>query len=249
MRRRLTCGEEGLSLVEATIILMTLFLLTAVLSPSVGDYIEEARNTKGREDVEAIGTSIVRLQRDVGPCIKIVAAGGCTEANRVDILRSDGPDVGAADLSPTAVDYADVDITPTPINWDEDQAAGVGDTLENQFVLNAPNYDTPNETVPTGYTRSGPQAGLGWRGAYMTSPIGTDPWGKAYLSNIVFLVVASDSTTGTAEGDTQGGWSRDTIVISAGPNGLFDTPFEGNNNRGTARSGDDLIYVVRGDSR
>jgi hypothetical protein len=249
MRRGPTYGEEGLSLVEATIILMTLLMLTAVLSPSIGDYVEEARNTKAKDDVETIGTAIVRLQRDVGSCIKIVAANPCTEANRVDILRSTGPDVGASDLSSTAVDYADVDISPSPINWDDDQGVDVGDTLENQFVFNAPNYDTPNETTPTGYARSGPQPGLGWRGAYMTSPIGMDPWGKVYLSNVVFLVVASDSTTGTAEGDTQGGWSRDTIVISAGPNGLFDTPFEGNNNRGTARSGDDLIYVVRGDSR
>jgi hypothetical protein len=238
-----------MSLVEATIILMVLFLLTAVLSPAIGDYIEDARHTKGKEDVEAIGITINRLQRDIGACLKEDATLGCTEQNRVDILRSNGPDVAAADLGTSAVVYADVDVLGGTINWDDDQDANVGDTLDSQFVLNTPNYDTPAESTPTGYTKSGPQAGLGWRGAYMSAPIGTDPWGKVYLASTVFLVVASDSTDGTAEGDRRGGWSRDAIVVSAGPNGLFDTPIGGSANYGTSLSADDLIYVVRGDSR
>lgn len=242
-------SAAGMSLIEATTILMILFLLTAVLSPAIGDYIEDARHTRAKEDVEAIGGAIVRLQRDVGGCLKIAAATACTEANRVDILRSAGPDVTAADLGSTAVDFANDDITPNPINWDDDREANVGDTLENQLVLNTPNYDTPAETVPSGYTKSGPQVGLGWRGAYLSSPIGTDPWGKVYLSNVVFLAVATDSTDGDAEGDRRGGWSRDTIVLSAGPNGTFDTPFGGNANFGTALTGDDVLYVIRGDTR
>ena len=238
-----------MSLIEATIILMILFLLTAVLSPAIGDYVEDARQTKGKEDVEAIGTSIMRLQRDVGACLKFLATSPCDESNRVDILRSSGPDVDATDLGTSATDFVNDDITPNPINWDDDQAASVGDTMVNQFASNTSNYDTPAETTPTGFTRSGPQAGLGWRGAYMAPPIGTDPWGKVYLANIVFLVVATDSTDGDAEGDRRGGWSRDTFVVSAGPNGVFDTPFGGNVNFGITPAGDDLLYVVRGDTR
>jgi len=240
-----------MSLIEATIILMILFLLTAVMSPAVGDYIEDARHTKGKEDVEAIGVSIVRLQRDVGNCLKLVAATACTEANRVDILRSSGPDIVVGDLNTTlAVDFTHADITPGTINWDDDQVADVGDTMEMQFVLNTtPLYPTPADSTPTGFTKSGPQAGLGWRGAYLSAPIGTDPWGKVYVSNTAFLVVASDSTDGTLEGNKAGGWSRDTIVLSAGPNGIFDTPFGGNVAHGTTVGGDDLIYVVRGDTR
>ena len=239
-----------MSLIEATIILMILFLLTAVMSPAIGDYVEDARHTKGKEDVEAIGISISRLQRDIGSCLKIDASAGCTMTNRVDILRSNGPDVVAADLGTTAATAFDStgDIT-SALNWDDDQTAGIGDTMDNQFVMNTPNYATPAETTPSGYTKSGPQAGLGWRGAYLSGPIGADPWGKVYLVNSVFLVVASDATDGTAEGDRRGGWSRDTVAISAGPNGLFDTPFGGSANFGTAVSGDDLLYVLRGDTR
>src|SRR6266545_844366 len=239
-----------MSLIEATIILMILFLLTAVMSPAVGDYIEDARHTKGKEDVEAIGLSVVRLQRDVGNCLKLLATTACTKANRIDILRSTGPDVVAANLGTAATAYADADVDPNPINWDKDQDANVGDTMESQFVLNTTAlYPTPADSTPTGYTLSGPASGLGWRGAYMSAPIGTDPWGKVYLVNTAFLVVATDSTDGTAEGDRRGGWSRDTFVISAGPNGNYDTPFGGNANHGTTIGGDDLIYIVRGDTR
>ena len=238
-----------MSLVEATIILMILFLLTAVMSPAIGDYVEDARQTKVKEDLELLGTSVVRLQRDVGTCLKFVATTACDESNRVDILRSSGPDVVVGDLGTSATDFANDDITPNPINWDDDQVANVGDTFLNQFVVNNPNYDTPAESTPTGYTKSGPQSGLGWRGVYLTPPIGTDPWGKVYLVNTAFLVVATDSTDGDAEGDRRGGWSRDTFVVSAGPNSLYDTPFGGNANFGMTTTGDDVVYVIRGDSR
>jgi type II secretory pathway pseudopilin PulG len=242
--------ERGMSLIEATIILMVLFVLTAVMSPAIGDYVEDARHTKGKEDVKAIGISISRLQRDIGSCLRIDGTAGCTMANRVEILRSNGPDVGAADLGTSAAAEFDSsgDVTAA-LNWDDDQAVGIGDTMDSQFVVNTPNYASPAESAPTGYTKSGPQAGLGWRGAYLSGPIGTDPWGKVYLVNTLFLVVASDATDGSGEGDRRGGWSRDTIAISAGPNGLFDTPFGGSVNFGTAVSGDDLLYVLRGDTR
>lgn len=243
-------GQGGMSLVEATIILMTLSLLTAVLAPSIGDYVNDAKHTKGQEDVTVAGTAIIRVVRDSGfPCLKLAAATACTKANRVDILRSSGADVALGDVA--GVDFASADLASTlTYNWDEDGGAN-GDTMESQFVLNTPNYDTPNETTPTGYTKSGPQTGLGWRGAYMSSPIGADPWGKVYLANTAFLSVASDATAGTAEGNKAGGWSHDVLVISAGPNGVFDTAIAvaGATPRGTTRAGDDLIYIVSGDTR
>jgi type II secretory pathway pseudopilin PulG len=241
--------QRGMSLVEATIVLMVIFMLSAVLAPNVGDYIEDARHVKAKEDSEAVGLTIVRLQRDIGQCLKFDATEGCTKDNRVDILRSSGTDVPASDLGTSAVDFTSDDIEPGTINWDDDQEAGVGDTMESQFVLNAPEYPAPSDSTPTGYTQAGPVSGLGWRGAYITTPVGADPWGKVYLSNTAFLVVARDATDDDNEGGRRGGWSRDTLVVSAGPNGLFDTPFGGTANHGTLRTSDDVIYIVRGDTR
>ena len=47
-------SERGMSLIEATIILMVLAILTSVLAPSVGDYVNDARQTKVKEDIEAL---------------------------------------------------------------------------------------------------------------------------------------------------------------------------------------------------
>src|SRR5687768_14824473 len=90
MQKRLS-SESGMSLVEATIILLVLATLTAVLSPSMGDYLEDARQMKAKEDVEVIGISVQRLLRDTG--FKALRKNGATAhtlANRVDLLVTDG---------------------------------------------------------------------------------------------------------------------------------------------------------------
>ena len=250
MRARLQ-GQHGMSLVEATIILMVLAILTAVVAPSIGDYVNDAKHTKAKEDVEAIGTTIMRLTRDVGPCLKLVAATACTKANRVDILVSNGPTITTAFESGNATTaFTNADITSGALNWHH---TANRDTMQNQFVLNAPLYGTPATTTPTGYTLSGPQGGLGWRGSYIDDVIGPDPWGNQYVANTAFLSVASDATAGTAEGNASGGWSRDVIVVSMGPNALIETAIAGftttNQQYVTRRGGDDLVYTVTGDTR
>ncbi len=85
--------QHGLSLVEVTIILLTLMLLGGVLAPSIMDYVNDARWVKVKEDCEAIGLSIARLVRDVGPCLKMDGRLPCSIYNRVDLLVSQGNEV------------------------------------------------------------------------------------------------------------------------------------------------------------
>ena len=257
MRHRITT-ERGLSLVEVTIILLVLMLLTGVLAPSIMDFVRDAQWVKVKEDCEAIGTSVARLTRDVGRCLKYVGTGPCTMANRADILYSDGPDVTADDLTGDAlVSFFGDGATATTLNWDKDDSRG--DSMQHQFVDNAtgPAYPTPAELGT--HATVGPQVGLGWRGAYLSPPIGPDPWGRRYLVNTVFLAVASDATTTglsqvsfapvTVPVRPSRGWSRDAFCISAGPDRLFATAFGGNASGGVSRGGDDFIYVISGDTR
>jgi hypothetical protein len=136
------------------------------------------------------------------------------------------------------------------LNWDAEKMRG--DSLEHQLVDNGsgPNYKTPKDTTPTGYTLTGPQFNLGWRGAYLSSPIGADPWGRRYLVNSVFFATAQDALEGTEEGKRSGGWSHDVICLSAGVNQLYETSFaDKRDGRGTERGGDDFTYVIHGDTR
>ncbi len=246
MTRRLH-GTRGLSLVEVTIMLLVLMTLTGVLAPSMMDFIRDAQWVKAKEDCEAIGVSVVRLTRDIGPCLKFDASGGCTKANRVDLLYSDGPDVTAADVGGEATAGFDGGgTTAGPLNWHTDNVRG--DSMQHQFVDNSrPGYSAPADLGSDNF--SGPGAGLGWRGAYLSSPVGPDPWGRRYLVNTVFLAVARDAEAGTGEGQRSGGWSHDTFCISAGPNGQYETAFGGDSRHGVSRRGDDLVFIISGDTR
>jgi type II secretory pathway pseudopilin PulG len=227
--------ERGMSLVEATIILMVLGLLTSVVSPSVADYVNDAKQVKVKEDCEAIGVSIARLARDVGPCLKKAGTGACTKANRVDLLVSDGPAVTAADLGTSATAFSSADLA-APLNWDGATGANA-DLMESQLVTNGAGYATPADNG--GYTRVGPQFNVGWRGAYLSGPVGPDPWGKRYMVNTAFLAAASDAAVP--------GWDNDVFCLSAGPNGRFETPVV--SGTGTSRTGDDFTYVISGSTR
>jgi len=245
MRHTLT-NARGLSLVEVTIMLLVLMLLTGVLAPSIFDFVKDAQWVKVKEDCEAIAVSVARLTRDVGPCLKFYGTGTCTKDNRVDILFSDGPDVTLTDLlgEATTVFTSGGNIA-MPLNWDVDDVRG--DSMEKQFTKNGPVYLTPANYG--NYSAVGPLFGLGWRGAYLSAPIGPDPWGRRYLVNSVFLSVAVDATPGTGEGQKSGGWSNDVFCISAGPNNQLETRFGGDEWSGTMRYGDDFITIIAGDTR
>ena len=244
--RRRTGSERGLSLVEVTIVLLVLMLLTGVLAPSIMDFVRDAQWIKAKEDCEAIGVSVLRLARDVGPCLKFSGTGPCTKANRVDLLYSAGPDVTTADVAgDAAMTFSGGGNTASDLNWHADDTRG--DSMEHQLVDNGtgPAYPTPGDFG----SLSALQSGTGWRGAYLSPPIGPDPWGHRYLVNSVFLSVARDAQPGTGQGQRGGGWSNDAFCISAGPNGRYETAFGGNGFQGVSRRGDDLVFLISGDTR
>lgn len=240
-------GQKGLSLVEVTIMLLVLMLLTSVLAPSIFDFVKDAERVKVKEDCEAIGVSIARLVRDVGNCLIVGSGGVCDLNHRADLLYSDGD--AATDASTGNALGAGVSHI-SPASWATVLAGAVtADSLENQLVKNTPSYDTPVQNVWGNMSNPLPLFRTGWRGAYVAPPIGPDPWGHRYYVNSEFLSVATDSTTGNGEGQQSGGWSYDTFCISAGENGIIQTNFAAFTGFGTIRGGDDFIYVISGGTR
>lgn len=92
-------------------------------------------------------------------------------------------------------------------------ASGVG-LLDDQLTTNEPGYTRGRQGVP-----------FGWRGAYLQDPVGADPWGHRYAVNIGAMQTSYD----------------DTVVLSAGPDGTVDSPFEAD---GLPTAGDDIVSVV-----
>jgi hypothetical protein len=217
-------AQAGMSLVEATIILLVLMLLTGVLAPSIWDFVVDAKTVKVKEDCEAIGVSVVRLARDIGPCFMFDGTRDCTGDNRVDVLYSRGR-FGGFDWP-----------VPGEGSWDE---------MDNQFVTN---FHAGNQIYPLPM----------WRGAYLSSPIGPDPWGGAYAVNSRFLgeehilfpeapiVAGSGDSTGMMCGTPGEDGTVDVICLSGGPNQKYETSFYGDGVGGTIRNGDDFVYVIAG---
>ena len=89
--------------------------------------------------------------------------------------------------------------------------------------------------------QGGPRPGLGWRGGYISSNTGPDPWGNRYHCATVWLNPSSDSVTK--------GTGKDAFCASAGADSVVDTDIDGNSDGGVAVSGDDSIYVFQGNTR
>jgi len=197
---RIIRNERGLSLTEVTIMLSVLSVLTAVLSPTIGDYVNDARLVKASEDVHVLATSFARFAYDV-PANPTLAGGWAT----ADLLVSPG------------------DIPATGEGGDAAWAAGLDDNLvsnlEDHLLVNGPGY-------PTRDARPRFVAG-GWRGAYL-SELTPDPWGHRYAINVRTM---------------SNGGQADTVVLSAGPNGLIETAFTRD---GATPGGDDILAVIAG---
>jgi type II secretory pathway pseudopilin PulG len=242
---RILKAQRGLSLVEVTIMLLVLMLLTGVLAPSIFDFVNDAKWVKVKEDCEAIGLSIARLARDVGPCLKKTPFAGCTENNRADLLTSDGP---APTIHPDITgDYFGNSNLDGNIMWTNSES-----TLEEQLVTNTNAtwgvqiYPSAAGFGPTNPHGVGPHFNLGWRGAYLSAPIGPDPWGHRYVVTSAFLSVAYDESTGGRDFAADGGfmWNRDAVCLSAGPDGHVSSPIGGSTGGGLDRKADDIVYVI-----
>lgn len=225
-----------MSLVEVTIILAVLAVLTAVAAPSIGGYMRDAAATTARADVEVIGSALSRMLVDTGEpwVLKNGNGGGVTlpptraTADRVDLLVSSG-----------AIPAVSVARAVGTTDWDDPVGVDVVQPLDYFLVENTPSgalanaYRTP-ENVPGGFQNSD----FGWRGAYLPGPIGPDPWGTRYAVNVEFLAKAL--------GAGPSGNVNDVFVISAGVNQTVDTRFDRD---GVTAGGDDVIFVLSGSTR
>jgi type II secretory pathway pseudopilin PulG len=191
-------SNGGFSLAEVTIMLMVLSVMSAVISPAIGDYVTDARHVKAAGDVQVLAVSFSRFAfdaRDVVP--------GHREWQQYDVLVGQGqaPELGQGG-----------------------EAAWVGDVgqpavgrLDDHLMTNVAGYETSTGQGAALWVR-------GWRGPYLAAGIGPDPRGHRYAIDV-------------------GGWSRrgaDVVVLSAGPNGLIETPFLRD---GTVPHGDDIVVV------
>ncbi|MEX2270382.1 MAG: hypothetical protein WD690_02855, partial [Vicinamibacterales bacterium] len=160
-------GAPGFTLIELTIVLGVIVTLALVLTPSITNYLSDARVSRSRNDVKTIASAIIQFNRDTGlyPLWSQAQNGGAgTTANKVDLLVSRGTIPAAA----------------TSSLWTTGTTAGLTESLI---------YNTPAYTIRTA------TASLGWNGPYLSSAIDADPWSNRYAVNVGLLDSTSGGLT------------------------------------------------------
>lgn len=257
-------NERGVTLVEATVVLSVAAVLASILAPSVGSYLDQARQSRAREDVRVIGDAINTFIDDTGEhmFLRNGSDGGLdrnpptrADAQRVELLISDGdvPSLGNSVLGETY--------------WTQTIASGLWvDTFSNHLIENNPGetlakrYRNPTDITVAAignidFARgesSGFNAPHAWRGAYLRGPVETDPWGNRYAVNVAFLDPRLDAAPVAVNGVITAGFGTatyprlDVFAISAGPDEEIDTKSAQD---GAVAGDDDFIYVVSSNAK
>lgn len=214
-------SEAGVTLIEATVVIMVVAILAAAAAPSASRTLDRARQARAVSDGEAIKTGIINYRANV---FQGFTEDGTTSGDQVEMLVSDGD----IPLASSILDDNGA-LTGALLRWD-DPVGDLDDT--NNDVDGTITVDFLERHLVTnnilGVASYGLTGGNAWRGAYMNAPIDPDPWGNRYMVNTKFL--DAPSTT-----------SNDTIVLSVGPDEAIDTLFERN---GQFPGGDDIIVTI-----
>lgn len=146
----------GFTLIELTVVLAVIVALALILTPSIANFINDARIARGRVDCSTVTSALVQFYNDNGffPQWTLAQNGGPgTSASKVELLVSPGriPEAQASTWTTTAKT----------------------DLLSNQLMSNAPGYALKTAGSP-----------FGWNGPYLSSEIGADPWNNRYMINV-----------------------------------------------------------------
>jgi prepilin-type N-terminal cleavage/methylation domain-containing protein len=150
---------RGFTLIELTVVLAVIVTLALVLTPSITNFINDARVARTRNDTNTIAAAIIQFYKDTGFFPQWTTAnngGPGTPQNKVDLLISPG----------------NVPQVAQPNIW----TTGSTDTLARQLIGNAPNY-----AMKTASSR------FGWNGPYMSSEIGADAWNNRYMVTVGYI--------------------------------------------------------------
>lgn len=195
--------EAGFTLIEIVIAVAIVAIFAAVLSPMVFRHLEDAKVGVASTETETIGTAILTYYKDVGKWPYTDENG--PSGNGIDrlisstkIAEGSGPEAGSAARK-----------------WGSfGTAKQLGDYLYSNNADDNTGSNAGGET-----DQDWPTSGAGaWRGPYIESYTMNDPWGNAYVVNCRYF----------PSGGYDGGVIHKVIVLSAGPNGKWETSFKDN---------------------
>jgi prepilin-type N-terminal cleavage/methylation domain-containing protein len=220
-----TPNLRGFSLFEVVIAVALVALLAVAVAPPIMRSLNQGRVSRAQSDARVIGNALLNFYKDVGQWPVQTDRDPEPEVDRL---------VGNAGLGGGNKGIAGGDSQVKGARtWD---SFGEPSSISHHLIRNHHGNIKPLYTVS-----ERPFEEPGWNGPYLdTVPL--DPWGHPFVVNICFTHPARS-----------GHWSayneyHNIMVVSAGPNGLFETPFDPNEYP-EELGGDDVGFVVRGATR
>ena len=160
-------SQRGVTLIEATIVLMVSSILVLALAPVASRTTDTARLTRAVSDTDAIALAVHNFVTECCSGFEPFTTTGLTGGTTVEMLVGDGDTPRTVGATGSA-------------DWDDpvdiDGPGIVTDFLEAHLVINV--------TESGGSYATGSP---GWRGAYLNGPVDPDPWGNRYAVNVEFL--------------------------------------------------------------
>ena len=229
-------NESGMTIIETAVILSVLFILAGMMSPIVSESINTARAVKAKSDASMIAMGLLNLQKDLGgDALSHGGAGTAVQAlGLADVLASEGAQPSVEDDA-SEVSIAGFELLSRPGG----RGPGSNRPPRRQWLeMSTGALDDHLLTNRRGYRDRRPGEYGGWNGPYLSAPVKGDPWGNQFLVNAVWL------DGGGSAVDSLGNRRRAVFVVSAGTNGILETPFEQPITDARAQ-GDDIVVRIQ----
>ncbi len=240
--------NRGFTLIEVTIILLVLVILSTIMLPQLGNFNRLARFVKVKEDLGAICSGMKKMLDEVmlggfygEPRWREQPIGLLVGPGRSPVGGSSGGNSNWLE-NPGATFGEETDVLGTQVYFKVDR-------FENHLQQNNPleegsqdpsfRYKNPIDNPQ----RWAAGAFFGWRGPYFDE-FTTDAWGNRYASNVFALHRDKDAEEG------RGLFTSAVVCLSAGPDGAVDTSFNQSMNDGDGdgfngwRTADDDLAVI-----
>jgi prepilin-type N-terminal cleavage/methylation domain-containing protein len=203
MRNARFTDRRGFTLIEIVIAVAIIAIFAAAISPMVFRHLEDSKYSKAQNETETIATALLSYYKDVGAWTYTNADG--PSGNTIDrVISSNLVATGAgAGAGTGAADWG---------------VAGETKNLGDYLYFN--NADDDTSSTGVNENEAGEDwntTGRGcWKGPYLDAYSFNDPWGNCYVINARYL----------PGGEYVGTVRHKVFVLSAGPNGTWETPFD-----------------------
>jgi len=215
-------GSKGFTLVEIIVAVALVAILSAAIAPSVLNNIAQGRISRAQSDVQAIAQAIMRFKNDTGKYPRLA------HANR--------PDTAGESFDFLASLNGDWPVTATGADWATNQTFTDGQTANkstedftSHLIFGKSRLQGSADSLYPRADNPDDPNDIGFRGALLSSDP-ADPWGNKYICNVAVL----------------GEIGEPVWVISAGPNGVLETPVRPTGSgAATTLSGDDIGFRIQ----